>query len=137
MILSPNENLLLARRFFNECWNQGLVDILPEIMAPEHVHHFADGDSLQGPENVKQLILANRIAFPDLHITIEDEIVGQDKVVLRWTIRGTHQGNFFAMAPTGNSIEFTGIDIIRIANGRIVELWNQMDAVGFDRQLKK
>ena len=125
---SPSENLALARRFFNECWNEGRVDALTEIMAPEHVHHFASGD-MHGPESVKSLILELRRDFPDFHITIDDEIVGQDKVVLRWTIRGTHQ-------PTGNSVEYTGIDIIRIANSRIVELWNQMDLVGYKRQLQ-
>jgi predicted ester cyclase len=125
----PSENLALARRFFNECWNEGRVDALTEIMAPEHVHHFPDSD-LRGPENIKAMIHDIRTRFPDFHITIDDEIVGQDKVVLRWTIRGTHQ-------PTGNSVQYTGIDIIRIANGRIVELWNQMDVVGYKQQLQK
>lgn len=126
---SLRENLALARRFFNECWNEGRVDALAEIMSPEHVHHFPDGD-VRGPENIKAMILDIRQDFPNFQITIDDEIVGQDKVVFRWTIRGTHQ-------PTGNSVEYTGIDIIRIANGRIVELWNQMDVVGYKQQLQK
>ena len=125
---SPTENLELARRFFNECWNEGNVDTLTQIMTPEHVHHFANRD-LHGPESVRALILDLRSDFPDFQITIDDEIVGRDKVVLRWTIRGTHQ-------PTGNSVEYTGIDIIRITNGRIVELWNQMDVIGFKRQIE-
>ena len=126
---SSNTNLALARRFFNECWNEGGVDVLAKIMAPKHVHHFPDGD-MHGPENIKAMILDIRTRFPDFHISIDDEIVGQDKVVLRWTIRGTHQ-------PTGNSVEYTGIDIIRFSNGRIVELWNQMDVVGYQQQLQK
>jgi predicted ester cyclase len=131
-----DENLAVARRFFNECWNEGAVDILTDIMDPEHVHHMANRD-MPGPENVKKLIVALRTAFPDFHIDIDDEIVSNDKVVLRWTIRGTHRGDFYGQAPTGNKIEYTGIDILRFANGRIVELWNQMDAVGFNRQMER
>lgn len=119
----------LAHRFFNECWNEGRLDVVDELLAPEHVHHFPDGD-VHGPENIKAMIRDIRERFPDFQITIDDEIVGQDKVVLRWTIRGTHKA-------TGNSVEYTGIDIIRIANGHIVELWNQMDVVGYKRQLQK
>lgn len=134
--MSSKNNLSLARRFFNECWNQGKLDVLDEIMAPEHIHHLPDED-IQGSENIKRLINNLRAAFPDMKITIEDEIVSQDMVVFRWTTRFTHLGDFFGMPPTGNYIMYTGIDIIRIANNRIVELWNQMDQVSFTNQLTK
>ena len=134
--MSSEKNRALARRFIDECWNQGKVDVIDDLLAPDHVHHFPDGD-IEGADNIKEFILKMRIAFPDIAITIDDEIVSQDKVVFRWTARCTHLGDFFGMSPTGNSIEYTGIDIIRSSNGRIVELWSQTDAVGFDRQLKK
>ena len=131
-----SDNLLLARRFINECWNEGQVEVLEEIMSAEHVHHFS-GVDLHGRQAVRGLILAMRTAFPDLHISIEDEIVGGDKVVLRWRTRATHLGDFNSMAPTRNELDYTGIDIIRFEGGRIVELWNQMDELAFNRQLNR
>ena len=126
--MSASDNLLAARRFFDECWNGGRLDVVDELLAPEHVHHFADGDVV-GRENVKGLIRDLRDDFPDFHISVDDDFAVEDKVVLRWTIRGTH-------APTGNPVEYTGIDIIRFVDGRIVELWNQGDYVGLNRQLE-
>src|SRR5438105_330301 len=99
--MPASDILLLAHRIFNECWNEGRLDVVDELLAPEHVHHFPDGD-VHGPENIKAMIRNIRERFPDFQITIDDEIVGQDKVALRWTIRGTHQAN-------GNSVEYTGI----------------------------
>ena len=134
--MSSKTNRALARRFIDECWNQGMVSIIDTLLAPGHVHHLPNGD-IHGAENIKGLIVDVRTAFPDYVITIDDEIVAQDKVVFRWTARCTHLGDFYGLSPSGNSIEYTGIDIIRCANGRIVELWSQMDFVGFDSQLKK
>ncbi len=133
--MNSENNQTLARSFINECWNRGSVNLIDDLLAPDHIHHFPDGD-IHGAENIKVLIVNARTAFPDLVITIDDEIVEHDKVVLRWTARCTHLGDFYGTPPTGNLIEYTGIDIIRFANGRIVELWNQMDNVGFNRQLK-
>ena len=109
--------------------------MLDEIMAPGHVHHLP-GEDLHGLEEIKTIIRDLRIAFPDMRITtIEDEIVSQDKVVFRWTTRCTHMGDFYGMPPTGNTIEYGGIDIIRFEKGRIVELWSQMDKLSLRRQL--
>jgi steroid delta-isomerase-like uncharacterized protein len=132
--MTEETNRALVRRFFDECWNQGDVSRIAELLAPEHVHHLP-GWELHGPDDVRQLILALRTAFPDFHATIDDEIVANDKVVVRWTIRGTHNGDFFGMAPTGKRVAYTGIDIVRCADGRIVELWGQPDAAGLQGQL--
>jgi steroid delta-isomerase-like uncharacterized protein len=134
--MSSNTNRALARRFIEECWNQGTVRLIDDFLAPDHVHHLPAGD-IHGAEEIKGLIVDVRAAFPDYVITIDDEIVAQDKVVFRWTAHGTHLGDFYGMSPTGNFIKYTGIDIIRCANGRIVELWNQTDFIGFERQLNK
>ena len=133
--MSSENNQTLARRFFNECWNQGAVNLVDDLLDSNHVHHFPDED-VKGAENIKELIVKLRTAFPDIVFTIDDEIIAQDKVVFRWTARCTHLGDFYGIPPTGNYIEYTGIDIIRCANGRIVELWNQIDGIGFERQLK-
>ncbi len=74
-------------------------------------------------------------AFPDLHLTIEDEIAEGDKVVTRVTARGTHQGSFMGIRPTGKRAVVTGIVIDRFANGKTVEAWNNLDDLGLLQQL--
>lgn len=134
--MPSDTNLSTARRFFNECWNQGKLEVLDEIMAPDHVHHLPDED-IRGIENIKAGIRNLRLAFPDKTLTIDDEIAVRDKVVLRWTVHMTHLGDFYGMPPTGNRIAYSGIDIIRFDHSRIVELWSQWNQGAFKRQLTK
>ena len=75
-------------------------------------------------------------AFPDFQITMDDEIATADKVVVRWTVRGTHLGNLGELAPTGKRVEYIGIDIIRCSDNKIVELWGVPDARGLYAQLE-
>jgi predicted ester cyclase len=96
-------------------------DALAEVMAPDLV------------ERLKASPFPS--AFPDVHITIEDQIAEGDKVVTRWTDRGTHQGEYLDIAPTGKQVEYTGISIDRIADGKIVESWLESDRWGLMQQL--
>ncbi len=75
------------------------------------------------PEGHRQILAAFRSAFPNLHLTTEDVVAEGDKVVSRWTARGTHQGDLMGIAPTGNRVTIKGIDVLRTAEGRIVERW--------------
>ena len=86
-------------------------------------------------EQYKQLVTMYFSAFPDLHLTIEDQIAEGDKVVTRWTARGTHQGPFMGIPPTGKRAVVTGIAIDRFANGKFVENWNNGDDLGLLQQL--
>jgi predicted ester cyclase len=133
--MATHNNQSLIKQFFEECWNHGAVGRLNDLLAPDHVHHLPGWD-LHGPQQVGELIADLRIAFSDLHFIIDDVIVGQDKIVIRWIAHGTHLGDFFGLPPTGNRVEYTGIDIIRCSNGRIVELWGQPDSAGLNRQLR-
>jgi predicted ester cyclase len=133
--MSPETNRALVKQFFDECWNQGKVDVLHEIMSPDHVHHLP-GWELHGPDEIKDLILDLRASFPDLHIGVDDEIIADDKVVIRWTMRGTHLGNLGNIAPTGKRVEYIGIDILRCAGSKIVELWGVPDTQGLFQQLR-
>lgn len=135
ILMESLENQLLVEQFFQRCWNDGMVDLVDDLLAPEHVHHLP-GRDLFGPAQIKQLIANLRNALSDFHITMDDEIVEQDKVVIRWTIRGIHQGKLFGMRPTGKEIKYSGIDIVRCANGKIVELWGQFDSAGLTKQLQ-
>ena len=117
------ENKAIIRRFVEECSDKGNLDLLDVLVATNQVESF------------KQLIINMRTAFPDVQMTIEDEIAEGDKVVTRWTPRGTHQGEFGGTPPTGKQITWSGVTIFRIAGGKIVERWIHGDSLGLRRQI--
>jgi predicted ester cyclase len=91
---------------------------------------------LRGSEffnQIKSRILL--LAFPDLHFTIEDMFAEGDKVATRWTIRGTHRGEFMGLPPTGNQVTWSGINITRVVEGKLVEDWVEQDTPGLMQQL--
>ena len=132
--MSTEDNKALVRRFFEELWNQGNLVVADELMAPSHVHHFP-GKDIQGPDGVKQLVSGIRTALPDFHLSTDDVIAEADKGVMRFTIHGTHQGEGMGLPPTGKRVVYTGIDIFRIADGKIVERWGEVDMLGLLQQL--
>jgi predicted ester cyclase len=93
--------------------NEGKMNLVKEIF-DSHLSHQPDGHAEErGPEDVKRFIGEFRQAFPDFHSTIEEQIAEGDKVVTRWTIRGTQQGEFRGIAPSGEQITLKGIGILR------------------------
>ena len=133
--MSIEENKAVVRRFIEEVMNKGNLDVIDEICAEDAVDHNAPAELPPGPEGVKQMIAMYRNAFPDIHITIEDMVAEEDKVVARMCIRGTHRGELMGMAPTGKEIVVTSIEIDRIADGKVVEHWENFDELGMMRQL--
>lgn len=133
--MSAEENKALVRRYVEEVVNQGNLDLLDEIFAPGFVEYGADTDQVSGVEDSKQFFDMLRSGFPDFQGTIEDLFAEGDKVVLRFTFRGTHQGEFMGIAPTAKQVTMSGIDIFRIADGKVVELWGQEDMLGIMQQL--
>jgi len=127
------ENKAIGRRAFEEVWSQGKLDVIDEILTADFVGHIAGSPGIQGPESYKQFATMYRTAFPDLKFTVEDQIAEGDKVVNRWTFTGTHKGELMGIPPTG--IQVTGIDIYRIAGGKILEAWVNGDALGMWQQL--
>jgi steroid delta-isomerase-like uncharacterized protein len=132
--MSTEDNKAVIRRGIEEVWNQKNLAIVDEIAAPDYVSH-SPAMTTHGLEQYKQLIMMYFAAFPDLHLTIEDEIAEGDKVVTRVTARGTHQGSFMGIPPTGKHAVVTGIVIDRFANGKTVEAWNNLDDLGLLQQL--
>ncbi len=129
--MSVEEHKVLVRRFFDEIVNGGNLAVVDEIFAPTFPG---------GLDPIKATASMWRTAFPDLQISIEDMIAEGDRVVARLTIRGTHQGELRSqllgtLAPTGRQATWTGIDLFRIAGGRIAERWNERDLVGLLQQL--
>ncbi|MBN2028664.1 ester cyclase [bacterium] len=127
-------NKVLTRRAFEEVWNQEKLDVVDEIFSTDFVEHRS-GPDIHGPESVKELATMYSTAFPDLKYTIEDQIAEGDMVVCRWTATCTHKGELMGIPPTGVQVTSTGVDIFRITDGKIVELWANVDELGTMQQL--
>lgn len=132
--VSTEQHKALVRRF-TEVVNTGDVDALDEVVVRDLVDHAAFPGQPSGLEGYKQSLALGRRAFPDGRITIEDMIAEGDKVVTRYTSRGTHRGEFLGMLPTGKVVAFTGVVIHRIAGGKIAEEWGNWDQLGLMQQL--
>ncbi len=124
----------LVRRMYEEAWNEGRLDVIDEICAPDYVGIGPYGNEV-GPEAVKRGVTARRVGFPDIHVKIDDLISEGDKVVAHLTFRGTHDGEFQGVQPTGRPVEWSGIWIYRVADGKFVERWHAWDMYGLMRQI--
>ena len=134
--MSAEETKALVRRYAEELLNRKNLDLFEEIFAPDFVQYGTASDQVSGVEDLKEFFVMLRSGFPDFQVTIEDLFAAEgEKVVLRFTFRGTHQGEFMGIAPTGNRVEFLAIDISRIAEGKIVEHWSNSDQLGMMQQL--
>ena len=122
---TEEENKAIFRRYLEEVWNQGRLELADEIF-DRYISHQADGLTLQrGPEDLKRFVGELRSAFPDFHISINEQLAEGDKVVVHATIRGTHQREFRGMAPTGKQIEERGFSVFRFSSeGKVVESWD-------------
>lgn len=133
--MSTEQNKALVRRL-EEVFNRGNISLVDELFAPDFVEHEELPPGIPpGREAVKQLTTMFRSAFPDFKATIDDIVAEGDKVVIRQTWSGTHKGEFMGVPPTGKSVSFGVIDIVRIAGGKLVEHWGQMDMMGMMQQL--
>ena len=132
--MSTEANTAIARRLF-EAVNGHNLALLDELLTPAVVYHNAPPGLAPGREGYQQFLQLYWAAFPDLQLTIEDQVAEGDKVVTRWTWRGTHRGEFQGIPPTGAQVTLTGMNIDRIVGGRIVERWVQFDGVGLLQQL--
>jgi steroid delta-isomerase-like uncharacterized protein len=126
----PERNKAAARAEF-AVWSSGELDRLDELVAPDVVHHDPhDPRATEGLAGLKQSIEANRRAFPDLEIEVEDQIAEGDRVATRWTATMTHLGDEFG-PPSGRRATLSGITIERFKDGKVVEAWRSMDLLGF------
>ncbi len=135
--MSPDDKVI-ARRVREEIWNREALAIADQIIDANCVNHVTDPitpDFGRGAGGYKKLVTLYRSAFPDAHITIDDILSDEDKVMVRWTARGTHKGQLLNLAPTSRQVTVTGIDVYRISGGKIQETWVSWDALGFLQQL--
>ena len=133
--MSTEENKALVRRFYEEVFNNKNMAGIDAFVDPNGIDHALPPGMPGGIEGSKQFIGMYLAAFPDLHFTVEDIIAEGDKVVARLTTRGTQQGAFMGIPPTGKQVTVTAIDINRIVGGKSVEHWLNMDTQGLLQQL--
>jgi len=133
--MSTEANKALVRRY-REIYNTNQLDKLGEVLADNFVPHTLFPGMSPGLETYKQIHTMAKASFPDIRTQTEDLIADGDKVVERWTQTMTHTGApFMGLPPSGKAVRVTGISIYRLANGRIVEHWANMDFFGVMAQL--
>jgi steroid delta-isomerase-like uncharacterized protein len=128
------ENKLLVRRWFDEVWNEGRTDAIDDMFAADGVAHGL-GPDLRGPEEFKPFYAAYRSAFPDIRFEIEGMVAEGDEVAYRWTATATHRGPGLGFSATDRPVSFSGIGILRVRDGKLVEGWNAFDRFGMLQQL--
>lgn len=129
-------NKEIARRFMDECWSQGRMDSIRELVSENCTFHDPVFPTLApGQESLKRHITTSRTGFPDLRFTIDDTIAERNEVVLHWTANGTHKGPFLGMDPTNKNATVSGTSIFRIDNGKIVEQWADWNLMTLMEQL--
>ena len=131
-------NKALMRRWFDEVWNKGRAEAIGEMFAADGVAHgLSDepGKTLKGPPDFMPFHGVFRGAFPDIEVVVEDSIAEGDKVAVRCSVRGRHAGDHLGVAASNAPVEFTGMVIARIMNGKIVEAWNNFDFLAMNKQI--
>ena len=118
------ENKALVRQWFDEVLTQGNLGRIDKLFAPNYVLHDPGvAQEVHGHEGITRYVTTYRTAYPDVCFAVEDQIAEGDLVVTRWTARGTHQGEFLGVLPTGEQMTVTGIEFDRVVDGKIDEAW--------------
>jgi steroid delta-isomerase-like uncharacterized protein len=129
----------VLRAWYEQVWNQGREEAIDALLAEEGMAHGlvdAEGNTARGPASFKQVFHTFRTAFPDLCITLDEVVSQRDICAVRCTVRGTHLGDSLGIPATGKKVEFTGMNFARIADGKIVEGWNNFDFATMQAQLQ-
>jgi steroid delta-isomerase-like uncharacterized protein len=128
-------NKALIRRFSDEVWNRGNVAAMDELFASDYVNHDPMPGQAPDRDGHRRVVEMVRAGMPDIREQIEDLFGEGDRVVYRWTVSATHTGDVLGAPGTGRSVSFGGIEIYRVADGRIVERWGVFEQLALLRQL--
>jgi len=134
MTSTAEENKRIARRIIEEVVKQGNLDAIDEVYTEDAVEHTPVGD-FSGREEIREGFETIRGAFSDYTVTVEDMIAEGDTVAVRLTERGTHDGEFMGIDPTGREFEHRTMAFLRLENGKVAEWWVQPDNLGLMQQL--
>jgi predicted ester cyclase len=133
--MSIEGNKAVVRRFFEELLSTDNLAVADELLSPYFRFYFAGSPEPMDLESYKGFLAARRTAFPDRRFVVEEMIAEGDKVSARFTMRGTHNGELRGIAPSGKEVTMTGIDMILLAEGKMVEDRVEVDQLGMMRQL--
>ena len=134
--MQPEDNKQIVRRFMDECWSQGKLNVVSELVAANcRIHDPVFPSLSSGADNLRRHIETCRNGFPDLKFRIDDTIAERNEVVAHWTATGTHKGNFLGMSPTDKQATISGTSIFRIEDGKIAESWAHWDLMSMMNQL--
>ena len=132
--MSVEENKAVVRKFF-ETFSRNDFAAFEAVTSQDIVYHTAPPGISPGIQGYRELMAMYHGAFPDMQLTIDDVIAEGDKVVTRFTPSGTHRGELMGIAPTGKRVSIDGISIVRVAGGKVVEEWDQLDMLGMLQQM--
>ncbi|NLN43511.1 MAG: ester cyclase [Methanosarcina sp.] len=132
--MSTEENKIIVRKFFEEGPSKGNLNIANELLAPDFALHVPL-PAPSGIEGINEVITSCRAAFEHLNVTIEDMIAEGNNVAVRFTAHGVHKGDFMGLQATGKPITMTGIEVFRIKDGKIAELWGEANLLSLMQQL--
>jgi steroid delta-isomerase-like uncharacterized protein len=135
--MSVEENVQLMKRWFKEVWNEGKIDSIHELLAPDAVGvgELEDGTPLRGVAEFLPFVARIRGAFPDMNIVVRDAFGADDKVVVRWSATMTHKGDHLGVPASGKAVQVSGITIARIANKQVIEGWDSWDQLAMLKQI--
>jgi len=134
--MGTEEHRALVLRFYEQVWNRGNVDVAAEVFAEGYVRHDLRPTRAEpGPAGQAAIARDFRAAFPDLRMRVDLILAEDDLVAARWTTEGTNSGAWGGREPTGKRAVFSGVNIFRFAEGKVVELWNHRDDLGLMQQL--
>jgi steroid delta-isomerase-like uncharacterized protein len=133
--VSAEENKEIVRRFWG-AWEEGNIGLVDELVGSDYVNHSPGmPDQPEGPEGIKAVVNMFRGGMPDLRVVIEDVIAEGEKVMMRYRIEGTHEGELFGVPPTGRRVSIESITVERVSGGKIREHWRVTDTLDMMQQL--
>jgi len=133
--MSTQGSKAVVSRLYEEVFGHWDFGVLDELIGADFIGHGTPPGTPAGPAGVKQFYTGMRSAFPDIRYTVDDLVAEDDKAVVRWTWRGTHQGEYYGIPATGRQVAVTGIAIYRVRGGKCVERWVAVNLLGLLRQL--
>jgi len=129
------QNKAIIRRMTEEFYNQGNVESAEQFFADTYVHHDPASPQVRDRDGLKAALRAFLAGCPDLHITTDQLLAEGDMVTKRWTYHATHTGDLSGLPPTGKRIMMSGLELFRLADGKIVEAWVAYDNLSLMQQL--
>jgi steroid delta-isomerase-like uncharacterized protein len=133
--MSMKENKAIVRRFFEELLSADNFAVADEILSPDFRFYFAGNPTPMNLESYENFLVARRAALPDRRFVVEDMIAEGEKVSARFTMRGTHKGELQGIPPSGREVTVSGIDMICLSEGKMVEDRVEVDQLDMMQQL--